>query len=79
MRSAVLAAIIVLSACAGDGLRLAPPSGVDFTGRWKLNEADSDDPLHLLQTANSQSGARAGDGGGSGGRGGRHAAHGCAV
>jgi len=71
MRSAVLAAIIVLSACASDALRLAPPSGVDFTGRWKLNEADSDDPLHLQQTANSEAAARAGDGGSSGGRGGR--------
>jgi hypothetical protein len=71
MRSAVFAAIIALSACASDGLRLAPPSGVDFTGHWKLNEADSDDPLHLLQTANSQSAARAGDSGNSGGRGGR--------
>jgi len=73
MRSAVLAAIIVLvlSACASDGLRSAPPSGVDFTGRWKLNEADSDDPLHLAQTANSQTAARAGDSGSSGGRGGR--------
>lgn len=71
MRSAVLAAIIVLSACAGDRLSLAPPSGVDFTGHWKLNEADSDDPLHLLQTANSQAAARAGDSGNSGGRGGR--------
>lgn len=71
MRSAVLAAIIALSACASDGLRSAPPSGVDFSGHWKLNEADSDDPLHLLQTANSQSAADAANGGNSGGRGGR--------
>ncbi|HMH88227.1 MAG TPA: hypothetical protein VK523_06275 [Steroidobacteraceae bacterium] len=71
MRSAVLAAIIVLSACASDALRSAPPSGVDFTGRWKLNEADSDDPLHLQQTANSEAAARAGESGSSGGRGGR--------
>jgi len=69
MRFAVIAAIIVLSACASDKLSLAPPSGVDFTGRWKLNEADSDDPLHLLQTANGQDAA--GNGGNSGGRGGR--------
>jgi hypothetical protein len=71
MRSAVLAAIIVLSACAGDRLSSAPPSGVDFTGHWKLNEADSDDPMHLLQTANSQAAAGAQDSGNSGGRGGR--------
>jgi len=71
MRFAVLAAIIALSACASDSLSLAPPSGVDFTGHWKLNEADSDDPLHLLQTANGQAAARAQDSGNSGGRGGR--------
>jgi hypothetical protein len=72
MRSAVLAALLVLCACASDRLSQAPPSGVDFTGHWKLNEADSDDPLHLLQTANSQAAARAGDSGSSsGGRGGR--------
>jgi hypothetical protein len=69
MRIAVLAAIIVLSACASDDLRLSPPPGVDLSGRWKLNEADSDDPLHLLQAANGQ--AAAGDSGNSGGRGGR--------
>ena len=71
MRGAVLAAIIVLSACASDGLRSVPPSGVDFTGRWKLNAADSDDPLHLQRTANGDAAARAGDSGNSGGRGGR--------
>jgi hypothetical protein len=71
MRAVVLVAIIALGACASDRQSLAPPAGVDFTGHWKLNEADSDDPLHLQQTANSQSAARAGDGGSSGGRGGR--------
>jgi hypothetical protein len=69
MRVALVAAIIALSACASDRLSLAPPSGVDFTGRWKLNEAESDDPMHLLQTANGQ--AAAGNSGSSGGREGR--------
>jgi hypothetical protein len=69
MRIAVLAAIIVLSACASDDLRLTPPAGVDLSGRWKLNGSDSDDPLHLLQAANGQ--AAAGNGGNSSGRGGR--------
>jgi hypothetical protein len=68
MRFVVLAAIIALSACASDDLRLVPASGVDFSGHWKLNEADSDDPMHLLQTANGQA---AGDSGNSGGRRGR--------
>jgi hypothetical protein len=69
MRLVVLAAaIIALSACASDDLRLVPASGVDFSGHWKLNAADSDDPMHLVQTANGQA---AGDGGNPGGRGGR--------
>jgi hypothetical protein len=73
MRLAVLAAITVLSGCASDRLSLMPPPGVDFSGHWKLNDADSDDPMHLLQAAN-QSASGAGsepDSGGGGGRGGR--------
>jgi hypothetical protein len=73
MRVAVLAAILCLSACAGDKLSLAPPPGVDFSGQWKLNEADSDDPTHLTQAASGQAGggnARSGGPGGQGGRGG---------
>ena len=54
MRVALLAAVMFLSACATDGLSLAPPPGVDFSGQWKLNAADSDDPMHLLQLANAQ-------------------------
>jgi hypothetical protein len=54
MRFAVLTAVILLSACASEGLNMAPPPGVDLSGKWKLNEADSDDPMHLLQIANQQ-------------------------
>jgi hypothetical protein len=73
MRIAVLAAVILVSACASNGLSLAPPAGVNFSGHWKLNEAESDDPLHLLQTANAQASAASGDtsGGRGGSRGGR--------
>jgi hypothetical protein len=71
MRLVVLAAIIALSACASDDLRLVPASGVDFSGRWKLNEPDSDDPMHLLQTANGQAAGDSGNPGGRAGRGGR--------
>ncbi|HEY2464626.1 MAG TPA: hypothetical protein VGI32_11250 [Steroidobacteraceae bacterium] len=72
MRVALLAAVIFLGACATDELRLAPPPGVDFSGSWKLNTADSDDPMHLLQLANAQSAAAAdNNGNAAGGRGGR--------
>jgi hypothetical protein len=72
MRVAMLAAVVLLSACAADEVNPAPPAGVDFSGRWKFNAADSDDPMHLLQIANAQASAAADNAaGGRGGRGGR--------
>ena len=77
MRIIVIAAVVCLAACASEKLAPAPPAGVDFSGRWKLNEADSDDPQRLLQAQfNKAAGAQnspsqGGSGGGSGGRGGR--------
>jgi hypothetical protein len=50
--AAVVVAMLILSACAADELAANPPTGVDFSGQWKLNEADSDDPQHLAQAAN---------------------------
>ena len=80
MRVVVVLAVILVSACAADRLSLAPPAGVDFSGRWKLNEADSDDPLRLVQSQNSGSASSPnqtapGGSGGSGGRGGRGRAY----
>jgi len=76
MRVAVAAAILCLGACASDRLSLVPSAGVDFTGQWQLNVAESDDTQHLLETANSQAAAASKDtgstssGGARGGRGG---------
>ena len=51
MRITLLLTLGLLSACAGRELAVAPPPGsVDFSGRWILNEADSDDPMHLIQS-----------------------------
>ena len=69
MRVAIFAAVILLSACASNDMSLAPPAGVDFSGSWKLNVADSDDPLHLLQIANAQASAAGDHAANSGGRG----------
>ena len=69
MRIASVVALLFLSACAGEKLASAPPPGVDFTGRWALNEADSDDPLHLSQSQNAASSATQGSPAGQGGRG----------
>ena len=74
MRVSVVMALLLLAACASDRLASAPPPGVDLSGRWRLNVADSDDPLHLIQTQN-QDASKAASGsqgqGGQGGRGGR--------
>jgi len=71
MRIALVVALLFLSACAGEKLASAPPPGVDLTGRWKLNEADSDDPLHLAQTQNAAMSAAQASPAGQGGQGGR--------
>jgi len=71
MRIAVILAALLLAACASDKLALAPPTGVDFTGNWKLNEADSDDPLRLTESQTAAAAANSQTGGGPGGRGGR--------
>ncbi len=76
MRLVVVLAVMCLAGCASEKLAQAPPAGVDFSGVWKLNEADSDDPQRLIQAqfdtpAAGQSNAPGGQGGGSSGRGGR--------
>jgi hypothetical protein len=68
MRLVGVLTVVCLAACAAEKLAQAPPAGVDFTGRWNLNEADSDDPQRLVQA--QFNGSAAGQTGGSGGRGG---------
>jgi hypothetical protein len=71
VRIGVVAASLALGACATNGLSLAPPKDVNFSGHWELNVADSDDPQHILQTANQQAAAASDpSNGGGGGRGG---------
>lgn len=73
MRAGLLLALILLAGCAGEKLAPAPAAGVDLSGHWKLNIADSDDPLRLGQALDSvgNPAANAGQTGGRGGRGGR--------
>jgi hypothetical protein len=76
MRILMTMALVCVASCASEKLAQAPPAGVDLTGHWKLNDADSDDPQRLMQAQNAaagQSTAPGGSGGGSGGggRGGR--------
>jgi hypothetical protein len=80
MRLVVVLAVVCLAACASEKLEQAPPAGVDFSGHWKLNEADSDDPQRLIQAqfngAAGRGNTSGGSGGGSGGRSGRQGGRG---
>jgi hypothetical protein len=76
MRIVWMLTAFVLAACASEKLTPAPAGGVDLTGHWKLNEADSDDPLRLMQSQLASATAGAGPSGqtgstGSGRRGSR--------
>jgi hypothetical protein len=71
MRAAIAVVVVLLSSCATDQLSVNPPPGVDFSGKWKLNEADSDDPLHLMQAQNAASSKTQENNDGTGGGGGR--------
>jgi hypothetical protein len=60
-------AVSLLAACASEKLALAPPAGVDFSGTWKLNQADSDDPQRLVQSQTEPGRTKASSGGSTGG------------
>src|ERR1700678_1420900 len=77
MRLVVVLSVICLASCASEKLTQGPPSGVDFSGAWKLNEADSDDAQRLIAAQfstpapgnNQNTSPSGGPGGGRGGRG----------
>ena len=80
MRAGWVITVLLIAGCASEKLALTPPPGVNFSGHWKLNEADSDDPQRVVlsqnvgaQTGPNGSGGQGGPGGqGRGsGRGGR--------
>jgi hypothetical protein len=68
--AATLAATMILAACAGEKLAASPPAGVDLSGQWNLNVADSDDPLRIVQALSSNAAAGSGNASGGGGQGG---------
>ena len=73
MRIAMVLAVLAVAGCASEKLAQSPPKQVDLSGHWKLNAADSDDPLRLMQSQLANATAGAGPGGqtGSTGRGNR--------
>ncbi|HVC01115.1 MAG TPA: hypothetical protein VND80_02825 [Steroidobacteraceae bacterium] len=48
MRAGLIFATLLIAGCAHERLALAPPAGVDLSGHWRLNAADSDDAQHLV-------------------------------
>ncbi|HLW25235.1 MAG TPA: hypothetical protein VKT22_12825 [Steroidobacteraceae bacterium] len=80
MRLPTLLMLMLLAACAREELATKPASAVDLSGQWKLNVADSDDPMRLTQAALAAQTAGAGPGGTTAptpsGRGQRQAARG---
>jgi hypothetical protein len=78
MRIATALAVCVLAGCTSGNLASAPPAGVDLSGHWKLNVADSDDAQRLMQsqitaaTANTTSDGQTGSSGRGGRNGGRN-------
>ncbi len=71
MRVAVIFMVALLASCATEKLALAPPAGVDFSGTWRVNLADSDEPQRLLQSAHPGAGERSADADEGGRRSGR--------
>ena len=77
MRLIVVLSVMCLASCASEKLTQGPPSGVDFSGAWKLNEADSDDAQRLIAAQfstpapgnNQNTSPSGGQGGSRGGRG----------
>jgi hypothetical protein len=80
MRMPALLTLLLLAACAHEPLAPEPAGRVDLSGQWKLNTADSDDPMRLTQAALANATAGSGPGGTTapnpGGRGQRQAARG---
>ncbi|MFI4890252.1 MAG: hypothetical protein ACHQIL_06950 [Steroidobacterales bacterium] len=73
MRATLILLVALAAGCATESnLATVPPPGVDLSGHWRLNVADSDDPLRLSQALSSGYGAVSpGQGPGGGARGGR--------
>jgi len=71
MRVVAAISLFLLSACASQQLAPAPPIGVDFSGHWRLNIEESDDPLHLIQSQNIDPSKVTAGSQGAGGRGSR--------
>ena len=58
MRATLVVLIALAAGCATDTkLAIMPPPGVDLGGHWRLNVAESDDPVRLSQALSAGYGA----------------------
>lgn len=71
MRWALWVGICALAGCASKQIASAPPPGVDLSGHWILNVADSDDAQRLMQSQIAAETAGVNSGGTTGAPGGR--------
>ncbi|NNM61047.1 MAG: hypothetical protein HKM03_02670 [Steroidobacteraceae bacterium] len=49
MRAGLILAVLLLSGCAHERLAQSPPPGVNLSGHWRLDAAESDDPQGVVQ------------------------------
>jgi hypothetical protein len=68
MRIAMVVGVCLIAGCAGGNLASRPPAGVDLSGSWKLNEAESDDAQRLMQSQLKAATATNNNAGGASGR-----------
>ena len=71
MRRVLLASVLAFAGCASQQLASVPPAGVDLSGHWTLNVADSDDAQRLMQSQIAAETAGVGAGGSTSPAGGR--------
>jgi hypothetical protein len=71
MRWGLMVGVCAIAGCAGNQLASTPPAGVDLSGHWNLNLADSDDAQRLMQSQITAATAGVGAGGSTGAGGGR--------
>jgi hypothetical protein len=71
MRWALMVSVCAIAGCASGQLSSTPPAGVDLSGHWNLNVADSDDAQRLMQSQIAAATAGVGSGGATGGGNGR--------
>jgi hypothetical protein len=71
MRWGLVVCVFAMGGCASNQLASTPPAGVDLSGHWTLNLADSDDAQRLMQSQIAAATAGVNGGGSTSSGGGR--------